>query len=114
MNYIYGGERFLKCEVGTESCFIDPNGDVLACNGMNIKVSMGNIKEQTFDEIWNSKRAAEVRDMVKSCQKQCWMVGNAVPVIKKYLHKPAAWVMKNKIRVALNKKPILCFPDKKS
>jgi hypothetical protein len=38
----------------------------------------------------------------------------AVPVIKKYLHKPAAWVLKNKIRVALNKKPVLCFPDKKS
>jgi len=24
MNYIYGGKRFLKCEMGTESCFLDP------------------------------------------------------------------------------------------
>ena len=114
MNYIYGGKRFLPCEMGTESCFVDPSGDVLACNGMNEKIPMGNIKEQTFDEIWNSSQAEKVRNMVKTCQKQCWMVGNAVPVIKKYLHKPAAWVLKNKLRVMLNKEPLLCFPDKKS
>ncbi len=112
MNYIYGGKRFLPCEMGTESCFVDPSGDVLACNGMDEKIPMGNIKEQTFDEIWNSTQADKVRNMVKTCQKQCWMVGNAVPVIKKYLYKPAAWVLKNKLRVLLNKEPLLCFPDK--
>jgi MoaA/NifB/PqqE/SkfB family radical SAM enzyme len=113
MNYIYGGKRFLQCEMGSESCFLDPNGDLLACNGMNRKMPMGNIRKQTFDEIWNGNEAFKLRNEVKTCQKQCWMVGNAVPVIKKYIHKPVAWILKNKIRVMLDKEPLLCFPDKK-
>ena len=114
MNYIYGGKRFLPCEMGTESCFIDPSGDVLACNGMDVKVPMGNIREKSFEEIWNSAEADNVRNIVRSCQKQCWMVGSAAPVMKKYLLKPTFWVLKNKIRVMLNKEPLLCFPDKKA
>lgn len=111
MNYIYGGKRFLPCEMGTESCFLDPSGDVLACNGMDVKISMGDIKEQTFDEIWNSEQAKKVRDIVKTCQKQCWMVGSAAPAMKKYIHVPVAWILKNKLRVLLGKEPILCLPE---
>lgn len=114
MNYIYGGKRFLPCEMGIESCFVDPSGDVLACNGMDVKMPMGNIRENSFDEIWNSEQANKVRDIVKVCQKQCWMVGSAAPAIKKYPYKPALWILKNKIRIMFNKKPALCFPDKKS
>ncbi len=114
MNYIHGGKRFLPCEMGTESCFLDPSGDLLACNGMDEKIPMGNIREKTFDEIWNSSQAEEVRKMVKSCNKQCWMVGSAAPAIKKYKLKPSLWVMKNKLRVLLNKKPALCFHDTKN
>ena len=113
MNYINGGKRFLKCEMGTEACFLDPSGDLLACNGMNMKVPMGNIREQTFDEIWNSENARNVRDKVKACKKECWMVGSAAPAIKKNLYKPALWVFKNKLRVLMNKEPILCFPEKR-
>jgi len=111
MNYIYGGKRLLPCEMGMESCFIDPDGDVLACNGMEVKVSMGNIKDMTFDEIWNSEKAEEVRRLVRNCDRQCWMVGSAVPAIMKYIHKPALWVIRNKLRVTLRKKPALCLPD---
>ncbi|GAB4534062.1 MAG: hypothetical protein Fur0020_00380 [Thermodesulfovibrionia bacterium] len=110
MNYIYGGERFLPCEMGTESCFIDPWGDVLACNGMQEKVPMGNIKERSFEDIWNSEDAQRVREIVKDCQKQCWMVGSAAPAMKKYIHKPAIWILKNKMRMLFNKEPILCLP----
>ncbi len=114
MNYIYGGRRFLPCEMGTESCFIDPSGDVLACNGMDVKVPMGNIRDQSFEDIWNSEQADIVRNLVKTCQKQCWMVGSAAPAIKKHPCKPVLWVLRNKIRVILNKKPILCVSEKKS
>jgi MoaA/NifB/PqqE/SkfB family radical SAM enzyme len=113
MNYIYKGERFLPCEMGTESCFIDPSGDVLACNGMDIKIPMGNIKEKPFDEIWNSDQANRVREIVKTCQKQCWMVGSAAPAMKKHLYKPALWVLKNKVRIMLKKDPLLCLPNSK-
>lgn len=111
MNYIHGGKRFLPCEMGSESSFLDPNGDILACNGMDVKVSMGNIREISFDKIWNSEQADKVRNIVKSCPKQCWMVGNASPVMKKYLSTPVKWILRNKLRVMLNKKPALEFSD---
>jgi MoaA/NifB/PqqE/SkfB family radical SAM enzyme len=113
MNYIYGGKRFLKCEMGTESCFLDPSGDVLACNGMDVKVPMGNIKEQNFNEIWKSEQAGNVRNIVKTCNKQCWMVGNAAPAMKRDVRIPIKWIIKNKLRILLNREPLLCFPDKK-
>jgi MoaA/NifB/PqqE/SkfB family radical SAM enzyme len=114
MNYVQGGRRLLDCEMGTESCFLDPSGDILACNGMEVKWSMGNIKEKSFDEIWNSKQADKVREMVNACNRQCWMVGSAVPAIRKHISKPAAWVIMNKIRVLLKKKPALCFSNNNS
>ncbi len=112
MNYIYGGKRFLKCEMGSESCFIDPSGDLLACNGMEVKVSMGNIREKSFDEIWNSEQAVRVRETVMNCNKQCWMVGSAAPVMKKHLHVPALWILKNKLRVMINKDLPVSLPEK--
>lgn len=107
MNYIHGGERLLKCEMGSEACFVDPAGDVLACNGMDEKMPMGNIKKQSFDEIWNSMQADKVRKYVKNCNKQCWMVGSVAPVMKKYMQIPARWILKNKLRVIMNKEPDL-------
>ena len=111
MNYIYGENRFLKCEMGTEACFIDPSGDVLPCNGMNCKMPMGNIREQTFADIWNSEQAKKVRKAVAICDKECWMVGNAAPVIQKYIRIPLMWVLKNKLRVMMGKEPNLCFSN---
>lgn len=112
INYINGGERFLPCEMGIESCFIDPSGDVLACNGMDVKIPMGNIRIDSFEGIWNSDQADKVRNIVKKCHKQCWMVGSAAPAMKKYIVKTSLWVFKNKLRIVMNKQPKLCFHKK--
>jgi len=98
INYINGNERFLPCEMGQDGFFLDPWGDILACNGMDVKMPMGNLKKQTWDEIWNSERAKEVRQAVKNCKKNCWMVGSVAPAIWHHPVKPSLWVLKNKIR----------------
>ena len=37
---------------------------------------MGNIRETpNFMTIWESEQAQQVRDMVRKCPKNCWMVG---------------------------------------
>ena len=53
--------------VGTDLFFIDPFGEVRPCKGM--EVSMGSLKEQSFDEIWDSAAADEVRRRVATCDK---------------------------------------------
>ncbi len=107
VNYIRGNKRILPCEAGTVNFFIDPYGEVLPCNGMEEQYwykSMGNIRDvENFDDIWKSKRAEEVRELVRSCPKNCWMIGSAAPVMKKYIKHPTKWVVKNKIRSLLGK-----------
>ncbi|HEB63586.1 MAG TPA: radical SAM protein, partial [Gammaproteobacteria bacterium] len=101
INYIKDGKRMLPCEAGSANFFIEPNGDVFPCNGLEEKYwkeSMGNIHDcETFESLWNSKQANHVRDLVRTCPKNCWMVGTAAPVMKKYIKHPIKWVAKNKI-----------------
>jgi len=59
--------------------------------------SIGNLNEQSFDDIWSGEKAKEIRDKVKNCPKNCWMIGSVAPVMKKYFWKPALWVLKNKL-----------------
>ena len=102
INYIEGGRRMLPCEAGTTNFFIDPWGEVYPCNGLEEKFwkeSMGNIRNASFDEIWHSRQAQKVRELVRTCPKNCWMVGTAAPVMKKYIKHPALWAIKNKLRV---------------
>lgn len=107
INYINGGRRMLPCEAGTSNLFIEPYGEVYPCNGLEDgvwKQSMGNIREvKSFDEIWYGEKAQQVRERVASCPKNCWMVGTAAPVMKKYIQHPAIWVAKNKLNSLLGK-----------
>ena len=45
--------------------------------------------------------------MVKICPKNCWMVGTAAPVMKKYIKHPAGWVFENKLKSFMGKE--ICF-----
>lgn len=99
INYINGRPRLLPCEAGTENFFVDPWGEVLPCNGLEESIwkeSMGNLHESSFEEIWNGKKANEVRGLVRKCPKNCWMIGTAAPVMKKYLWKPSFWIIKKR------------------
>lgn len=97
INYIYDQPRLLPCDMGNNAFFLDPFGDVIPCNGMTEKKSMGNLHEKTWDEIWNSERAAEVRKCVKNCDKNCWMIGSVSPAMKQRIWVPGWWIIKHKI-----------------
>jgi len=102
INYIQGNPRLLPCEAASENFFIDPYGEVLPCNGMESKCwydTMGNLNEANdFMEIWNGVKAKEIREKVKKCPKNCWMIGSASPVMKKYVVKLLPWIIQNKIK----------------
>jgi MoaA/NifB/PqqE/SkfB family radical SAM enzyme len=95
MNYIDGNQRLLPCAMGSDVFFLDPFGEIRPCNGM--EASMGNIKHGTFQEIWNSPEAGKIRERVKCCNKNCWMVGSAAPAIKKEIFKTTIWIFKYKL-----------------
>lgn len=110
INYIEGGRRMLPCEAGSANFFIDPWGEVYPCNGMEDKfwkLSMGNIHQHSFNEIWESEQAAIVREKVCNCPKNCWMVGTASPVMHKYIKYPLKWALQNKLRSIRGLKPCI-------
>ena len=113
INYINEKPRMLPCQAGTSNFFLEPNGDVYPCNGLEErywKESMGNLFDySSFEELWFSDQARRVRDLVRTCPKNCWMVGTAAPVMKQYIRHPLKWVVKNKIKSLLGK-PI-CIED---
>lgn len=108
INYIRGGRRMLPCEAGTENFFLDPMGNVLPCNGMEESCwfdTMGNLNDvDDFMEIWNGAKANEIRNKVAHCPKNCWMIGSASPVMKKYVKHIMPWIISNKLRVITDKK----------
>ncbi len=98
--YIKGERRPLPCGMGWHVFFMDPFGNILPCNGA--EMVMGNIKEQSFNEIWCSKKAYEVRQAVRECDRNCWMVGSASPAMKKSILVPLCWILKNKWRKGIS------------
>jgi hypothetical protein len=84
-----------------DTFFIDPYGDVMPCNGTKDKEVMGNLNRQTWDELWNSPEAEDVRKKVRCCDRNCWMIGSVAPAMKKYISVPTMWVLKHKAKSLL-------------
>ncbi|MDR1644543.1 MAG: radical SAM protein [Tannerellaceae bacterium] len=113
IHYIEGRRRLLPCEAGLVNFFVEPYGDVYPCNGLEEKYwkeTMGNIRTTDFQTIWESRQADKVRRQVYNCPKNCWMVGTASPVMKKYIRIPLAWAIRNKIRSLMGKPAVLHKP----
>ena len=96
INYIYGQKRLLPCDMAFDTFFIDPYGDVMPCNGTKEKEVMGNLNEQSWEELWNSEQADKIRNVVRHCDRNCWMIGSVSPAMHKYISTPALWVIKHK------------------
>ena len=111
INYIYGQPRLLPCDMSFDTFFIDPYGDVMPCNGTKEKLVMGNLVTQTWEELWHSKEAEEVRRQVRRCKRRCWMIGSVSPAMHKYIHKPAWWVLRHKARALFMKKPYSMYEN---
>ena len=98
INYIYGQKRLLPCDMAFDTFFIDPYGDIMPCNGTKCKQVMGNLNEESWEELWHSEKAEKVRNAVRHCSRNCWMIGSVSPAMHKYIWKPAWWVIKHKLK----------------
>lgn len=112
INYIFGQKRLLPCNMAFDTFFIDPYGDVMPCNGTKDKEVMGNLVNQSWDELWNSTQAEKVREKVRHCNRQCWMIGSVSPAMHKYIWKPAFWVIHHKFLHFFKEKKYSMYENK--
>nr|MBC8360112.1 radical SAM protein [Candidatus Desulfatibia profunda] len=98
LRHVQGKTRPIPCGAATDTFFLDPWGQILACNGSEKPLVMGDLKIHSFEDIWKSGEAEKVRATVKNCQQNCWMTGTAVPAMRKNPLAPIKWVASNKLR----------------
>ncbi len=103
LGHVMGEKRPIPCGAGTDTFFVDPWGRVLACNGSREPFVMGDLKTQSFEEIWHSDQADMVRRQVAECSLNCWMTGTAVPAMRRRPLQPLLWVLRNKLQVMRGK-----------
>lgn len=107
LQHIQGKTRPIPCGAGTDLFFLDPYGLILACNGSEEPWIMGDLKKESFADIWQSPQAEAARRKVAVCQRNCWMVGSARPAMRSNPVIPLWWIIRNKFKLAL-KKDIWC------
>ena len=91
------------CGALTDFFFIDPYGNVAPCNGSKEEWIMGNIKEQSFEDIMNSEETKAVAEKVKSCEHDCAFIVTERHDMVRRPWKPIFWILKNKWRIAREK-----------
>ena len=84
----------------------------MPCNGTKCKEVMGNLNTQTWNELWNSEQAEKVRNIVRHCDRNCWMIGSVSPAMKKYIWVPAWWVFRHKFLRYFKKKKYSMYENK--
>ena len=87
------------CCAGRDLFFVDPWGNVAPCNGSAEEWVMGNLKEQSFEELWNTPRAEAVRAQVDSCDRSCAFIGTARFDMVRHPVQPLSWIVRNKWRL---------------
>jgi MoaA/NifB/PqqE/SkfB family radical SAM enzyme len=103
---VLGHDRLIPCTAGADFIFVDPWSDVYACN-VRPDLKMGNLADQSWQEIYLGEKATEIRNLVAACKQNCWMVGTARAAMRhprfSRLPKwqPFQWVLSNKMRVTL-------------
>ena len=102
INYIKGKPRLLPCEMGKDAFFLDPLGEIRPCNVMH--ESMGNLNEKDFDEIWHSKEAQRIREVIGECGHNCWMMGSVAEPMKEHIAVPIKWIARKKLSTARSRR----------
>ena len=91
------------CGALTDFFFIDPYGYVTPCNGSEEEWIIGNIKENSLDEILHSVKAREIAQKVANCKRNCTFIVTERHDMTRNPWRPVRWIIKNKIRIARGK-----------
>lgn len=83
------GSRLTGCDAASGFFFLAPTGDVYPC--LTLPRVIGNIRDESFDELWQGETARRVREETSACRK-CWMMCTARTELKRRPLAVASWV----------------------
>ncbi len=87
------------CGALTDFFFIDPWGNVTPCNGSSEEWKLGNIKDDTLENILSSGKAREAMEKVHNCKRNCTFIVTERHDMVRRPWVPIMWILKNKWRI---------------
>ena len=87
------------CGALSDFFFIDPWGNVTPCNGSCEEWKLGNIKEDTLENILASDKAREAMEKVRNCKRNCTFIVTERHDMVRRPWVPIKWILKNKWRI---------------
>ncbi len=87
------------CGALSDFFFIDPWGNVTPCNGSSEEWKIGNIKEDSLENILNSDKAREAMKKVRNCKRNCTFIVTERHDMVRRPWVPIKWILKNKWRI---------------
>lgn len=86
LRYQTNPQRFFKkCVSGAKFAMFNPYGDLFFCPNHKAS-SIGNIKDDRFDNLWMSEKAKNMRSFIQDGTCHCWLVCIVFPVLEKALN----------------------------
>ena len=96
--YAETGKRLLKTGAGFDSLFVDVDAQVYPSNLINEK--LGDLKENTLDNIWQSEKVEIVRGKINDNKiTESWIICTIRGEFKRNAFKIIFWILKNKLRL---------------
>jgi MoaA/NifB/PqqE/SkfB family radical SAM enzyme len=83
--------RVFECFSGTHSFFLDPYGHIFPC--INLERCMGSLLEKSFNALWMSKEAENIRSFIRERRCFCWTECEVYPSLQRSI-KPIIWNIK--------------------
>ena len=87
------------CGALSDFFFIDPWGNVTPCNGSSEEWKLGNIKEDSLENILASDKAKEAMEKVRNCKRNCTFIVTERHDMVRRPWVPIKWILKNKWRI---------------
>ena len=104
VNKMFANERVCRCYAGVQSLFINAYGEVYPCEGFNdIKLSLGNIRQQSLDIIWKSAKADSVRKFIREGKCQiCYLACEIIPSLRKEIFPVVGFMLQERLQKLRN------------
>lgn len=87
------------CGALSDFYFIDPAGNVTPCNGSKDEWILGNIKDDSIENILNNDKAKAVAKEIAACDRNCAFIVTERHDMVRKPWKPILWILKNKWRI---------------
>jgi len=98
LEYHETNKRPFQCDGGSGFFYMDSFANVYLCHILSVRI--GNLIQQSWEELWSSHEAASARDVAAACDK-CWLVCTGKSQIWEHKWQIGREILRDKLRAHL-------------